>query len=81
MDRQARLQYASEKEWTSYGDVTHVEAASTHAQAERQRRQLREGWTLEDQMVVITRCVETPDCDFMHVVRFCDNSKEVIPLR
>jgi hypothetical protein len=81
MDRQARLQYASEKEWTSYGDVTHAEAASKHAQAERQRRQLREGWTLEDSLYVITRCVETPDCDFMHLVVFCDSPKEVISLR
>ena len=79
MDRQARLRFR--KDWTSYGDVTHAEAASKHAQEERQRRQMREGWTLKDQIEVFTRCVETPDCEFPHIVNFCDSPKEVIPLR
>ena len=84
MDRQAKLGIGHDR-WTSYGDVTHVDAAAKHAEEKRWKNRNAKFGPVRlgevESMTVVTRCSETPDCEFHHLVFFDNSPTQVIPLR
>ena len=75
MDRQARLAEFGNKEWTSFGDVTHVEAARLYASSF-----VMIGMAPHTPFLVETRDQESPNVTYEHRVRVTKQI-EVTPLR